>query len=134
MPAKILIVEDEMLIAMEIESVVEDQGHISVGIATTAREAIKIAETEKPDLALVDLHLADGVTGHEVGRQLAEAGVAVIFATANSRLLGTGVPGALGVLDKPIGDREIVGVLDFALAYRGGAPVAPPPALRLFES
>jgi two-component system, response regulator PdtaR len=66
---RILIVEDEALIALELESLLQDDGHLPIGIAATAREAMALGELE-PDLALVDVHLADGPTGIDVARRL----------------------------------------------------------------
>ena len=84
MSARILIIEDEALVAMELRFVLEDLGHEVVDICATAKAALdKVRETDI-DLALVDIHLSDGATGIELGRQLGqEMGVTVLFMTAN---------------------------------------------------
>ena len=67
MPTTILIVEDEFLIAVEMEAVVHDLGHESAGIADDMESALAKA-SEAIDVALVDVNLADGATGPRIGR------------------------------------------------------------------
>jgi hypothetical protein len=92
-----------------------------------------MALAETADVALVDLNLRDGPTGIHIGRTLAEAyGVSVIFMTANPAQLGTGVPGAMGVLPKPASERDIREAVHFAVASRNHVDAAPPRGLKLF--
>lgn len=97
MPARILIVEDEALVAMELEAILRDLDHEPVGIVADLAAARDYFD-EPVDLALVDLNLRDGLTGPEIGRTLSSKGVAVLFITANPRLLGGGVAGTIGVI------------------------------------
>lgn len=132
MSANILIVEDEMLVAIELESILEDLGHRPVGIAPDLSSAEHYSE-QPIDLALVDLNLRDGLTGPEIGRRLSERGVTVLFITANPRLLGNGIAGTIGVLTKPTDEATVRAAVDFALSRRKGTPaIAPPEALTLF--
>ena len=132
MAAKILIVEDEMFIAMELESILEDLGHEPVGIAPDLETADQYAALPL-DLALVDLNLRDGLTGPEIGKRLGERGVTIVFITANPRILGDGIAGAVGVLTKPTDENSVRGAVDYALKLRSGASdAAAPPALQLF--
>ena len=131
MPARILIVEDEMLVAMELEAILEDLGHQPVGIAPDLETADVYSE-EKLDLALVDLNLRDGLTGPEIGRRLSERGVTVLFITANPRLLGDGIAGTVGVLTKPTDEATVRAAIDYALGLRQGVSVSAPPTLQLF--
>ena len=133
MSARILIVEDELLIALEMEAIIEEEGHRPVGIATSVSEARQIVATEKPDVALVDLNLADGPTGPDIGRELAQAGVLVIFVTANPRMISHIVPGILGVVEKPVQGDDIVDVVSYAVAHRNGASMSPPGVLRFLS-
>lgn len=128
MPAKILIVEDEIIIGMETEAAIEDLGHTSLGIAATEAEALQIAAAQLPDIAFVDVNLADGPTGPRVGAALAERGVAVVFLTANPRTIAKQVAKAVGVLDKPVAETELGKVIAFLTAQT----TQPPPRLRLF--
>jgi DNA-binding response OmpR family regulator len=132
MPARILIVEDEMLVAMELEAILEDLGHAPVGIAADLSDAEQYG-TLPIDLALVDLNLRDGLTGPEIGKRLTERGVTVLFITANPRQLGSGVAGTIGVLEKPTDEETVRAAVDYALGVRSGeCRFAPPPMLKLF--
>ena len=82
---RILVVEDEVLIALELECLLEDLGHVSVGVAGASAEAIALGRSTAPDVALVDIHLTDGPTGVEVARALsADPRTTVVFMTANA--------------------------------------------------
>ena len=132
MAAQILIVEDEMLVAMELESILEDLGHEPVGIAPDRKTAEQFSALPL-DLALVDLNLRDGLTGPEIGTRLGERGITVLFITANPRILGDGIAGAVGVLTKPTDDPTVRAAVDYALKLRSGVDDARPPrALKLF--
>lgn len=128
MPAKILIVEDEIIIGMETEAAIEELGHTSMGIAATATEALQIADAELPDIAFVDVNLADGPTGPQVGAELAKRGVAVVFITANPRTIEHQIANAIGVLDKPVAETELEEVIAFLTAQTA----QPPARMRLF--
>ncbi len=135
MPARILIVEDEALVAMELRFVLEDLGHEVVGTAADSAAAMKIAKETEVDLALVDIHLSDGPTGVTIGRELAvDHKVAVLFMTANPGMVRTGVAGAIGVLSKPTEERLVQDAVAYALDRRSGqVRNMAPPQLQLFE-
>ena len=85
------------------------------------------------DLALVDLNLRDGLTGPQIGERLAnEYNAAVLFVTANPRLLGDGISGTIGVLTKPTDEDTLLAATHFALKRREGAPAEAPPSIRCF--
>ena len=132
MSCRILIVEDEIFVASEIEQVVAEMGHDPVGIADDKKSALRFAGDT--DVALVDLNLRDGPTGIEIGKILAQThGASVIFITANPAQLGTGVPGTIGVVSKPIAERDLRDVVDYAVARRVAAEAKPPRRLKLFD-
>jgi len=134
MTARILIIEDEALVAMELRFVLEDLGYSVVGSAADAQTAREFVKGTNVDLALVDIHLSDGPTGVELGRGLAnESGVTVLYVTANPGMLRDGIPGTLGVLSKPTDERVVQNAVDYALRRRQGQPVDyAPPGLQLF--
>lgn len=134
MTARILIIEDEALVAMELRFVLEDLGYEVVGTAADAGAARNLARETDVDLALVDIHLSDGATGIELGRELGQQmGVTVMFMTANPGMVRNGVAGAIGVLSKPTDERAVQTAVDYALGRRRGQAVNPaPPALQLF--
>lgn len=133
MSRRVLVVEDEFFVAIEIESVLVEMGFEPVGIAVDRPSAEALAP--RADLAFVDINLADGPTGIDIGRSLASRGVTVIYMTANPAQLGDGVPGTVGVLPKPVNDNELRDAVRFAEARRRrDAAAMPPVRLRLFES
>lgn len=89
--ARVMIIEDEPLIALDIETLISEIGHSCVGIATTRDEAIKLARKTEPDIVLSDIQLADGSSGIDAVRDiLGERQVPVIFITAYPERLLTG--------------------------------------------
>lgn len=131
MSADILIVEDEMLVACEMEAILEENGYRCAGIVPDMNAARTYFE-EPLDLALVDLNLRDGFTGPQIGEQLSKSGIPVIFITANPTLLGEGIAGTVGVLTKPTDEETLLQAVSFALGSRAGRFVLPPAAMRLF--
>jgi two-component system, response regulator PdtaR len=134
MSCKVLVVEDEIFVAIEFESLLYDLGHEPVGIASDSRQAMALAD--EAELAFVDLNLIDGPTGIEVGRSLAERGVTVVYMTANPAQLGDGVPGTVGVIPKPVDNNELRQAVEFAVSVRRKSQPTPTPPrrLRLFGS
>lgn len=89
--ARVLIIEDEPLIAMDIEALVTEIGHDVVGIARTRSEATALAARTTPDIILSDIQLADGSSGIDaVNDILKSTNVPVIFITAYPERLLTG--------------------------------------------
>lgn len=92
MSGKVMIIEDESLIAMDLESMVESMGHKVTGIARTHKAAVTLAEQELPDLILADIHLADSSSGIEAVKEILGSlgDRPVIFITAYPERLLTG--------------------------------------------
>jgi two-component system, response regulator PdtaR len=82
----VLVVEDEFLVAMEIEHCLTDAGYEVCGTAASEGDAIRLAVDRKPKLAVVDVRLAPG-SGIEVAKVLERMGTGVLFATAHCREL-----------------------------------------------
>ena len=101
--ARILIIEDEPIIAMDIEMIVRELGHDVVGVATTHAEAVIEAQTHRPGLVLADIQLADNSSGIEAVQEiLGSMAVPVIFITAfPERLLTGDRPEPAFLLTKP---------------------------------
>jgi CheY-like chemotaxis protein len=88
---RILVIEDEPVIALDIATTVESNGHTVVGIASTHAEAVVLARTGAPGLVLADIQLADQSSGLEAVQEiLREIDVPVIFITAYPERLLTG--------------------------------------------
>ncbi|AMK17005.1 MULTISPECIES: response regulator [Sphingobium] len=110
MSKKVLIVEDEIFVALEIEQIVEDAG-FSVSAIAADRESALVAAADC-DIALVDLNLRDGPTGPSIGMELAaQYGVRVIYVTANPAQIGAASEAALGVITKPFRPQSIAATL-----------------------
>jgi two-component system, response regulator PdtaR len=122
-PLRILIVEDEILIALELESLLQDLGHDVVGMAASSRDALSLGQELKPDLAFVDIHLADGPTGVDVARHLAARHqVTVLFMTANTKRIPEDFAGAWGVIAKPYTERGVREALGYVMAGQSREP------------
>ncbi len=134
MQARVLIVEDEMIVAANLEAVLDDLGLAIIGIAADTKGALQMA-ARGADIALVDLNLRDGLTGPEIGRKLSnEHGITVLFMTANPRIVANGVEGVIGVVSKPVDDTLIQPIVQFAMKKRAGDPEARPPrGVHVFE-
>jgi len=129
-PLKVLIVEDEALLAMELESLVEEAGHRVVGWAISSDEARSIAEDSDADIAFVDIHLADGPTGVDVAEHLKRSGrPMVVFMTANPKRIPDHFAGAVGVIAKPYTMNGLVSALRYLQeGVRRPPPVSARPA------
>lgn len=89
--ARVLIIEDEPIIALDLQQLVESAGHEVVGVAASEDEAVAIAEAERPSLVLADINLGEGGDGATaVARILARHEAPVIFVTAYPERLLTG--------------------------------------------
>lgn len=88
---RVLIIEDEPIIALELERLVKDIGHEVAGIAATKRDAIEIAQQTNPGLVLADIQLGDGSSGIEAANEILEVmELPWIFITAYPERLLTG--------------------------------------------
>jgi len=127
-PLKVLIVEDEALLAMELESLVEDAGHSVVGWATSSAEARAMVDTLEADIAFVDVHLTDGPTGIGVAEYIASKKCSmVVFMTANPKRIPESFCGAVGVIAKPYTMNGLMA----ALRYLQEGVRRPPPVSAL---
>lgn len=121
---KILIVEDELLIALDLESMVLDLGHEVVGTARNAKEALELGH--EAEVALVDVQLADGPTGPSIAEALArDHGVTVVFITGNPEFVRDN-RSAVGVVSKPHWPAKVAEALDYAAATRFGRVLSSP--------
>jgi CheY-like chemotaxis protein len=120
-PRRILVAEDEGLVALEIETFLTGAGHDVVGTAARRADALALARLERPDLALVDVRLANGDSGLDLAADLAALGVPVLLVTGNCpQELGRAV--ALGCLHKPFDERQLLTAVALATRLaRGGA-------------
>jgi DNA-binding response OmpR family regulator len=116
----ILIVEDEALLALELESELEAAGHTVVGQAMSSMQAKALADSEPMDFAFVDIQLLDGPSGIEVGYHLREKGVPYVFVTGNLKRIPPDFAGALGAIEKPYTMNGLENALAFIERFVGG--------------
>lgn len=114
----ILIVEDEIFVAMDIERILEEGGYEVAAIAADQSQAREVATNAR--IAFVDLNLRDGPTGPKIARELSDQGISVVFITANPAQIED-VPGtAIGYLRKPFSESAVL----TAAALASGLPVS----------
>jgi DNA-directed RNA polymerase specialized sigma24 family protein len=123
MATDILIIEDEPLIAMDLEALVEGLGHNVTGVARTRTEAVKLASTKRPGLILADIQLADGSSGLDAVNDLLKAfEVPVIFITAYPERFLTGErPEPAFLIAKPFQPANVSAVISQALFFQQSA-------------
>ncbi|MBY5367275.1 response regulator [Rhizobium leguminosarum] len=131
MKQRVLIVEDEFLIALDLEATVEGMGMQVAGLANDREQALRLAPLA--DIAFVDVNLADGPTGPEIGRRLAqEHGIAVVFMTGNPEVVADGVKGAVGVVQKPVMPSLVEQLVKYLAARRVGMFAIVPAQMTIF--
>jgi CheY-like chemotaxis protein/DNA-directed RNA polymerase specialized sigma24 family protein len=118
--ARVLVVEDEPIIAMDIEALVTDLGHVVCDIADTRTTAVEAARRHRPDLVLADIQLADGSSGIDAVRDILEAfSVPVVFITAYPDRLLTGQrPEPTFLISKPFRPETVQATIAQALFFR----------------
>jgi DNA-binding response OmpR family regulator len=82
--AKVLIAEDDLMIADMVEEMLVERGYEVCGIARTVSEAVALGRRHKPDLAMLDMRLADGGLGTEIAAELGGLGrLGVLYTSGN---------------------------------------------------
>lgn len=125
MRCRVLIVEDEPLVAWNLETLIAHLGHELAGTAASSAEALALAAAgTPPGIALLDLNLADGWTGPEIASELAgRYGTLVVAVTGNPDCVEAGRGGFCRIVGKPYTDEMIREVLEWAaeaVRSRGG--------------
>jgi len=119
----VLIIEDEALIALDLEALVENLGHKVIGVARTRTEAMMIARTKPPGLILADIQLADGSSGLDAVDDLLNTfEVPVIFITAYPERFLTGErPEPAFLVSKPYQPATVSALVSQALFFERNA-------------
>ena len=109
----ILVAEDNPMIAYMIEQALLDAGHAVLGPAATQEEACSHLDCIRPDLALLDIDLADGRTGPLLARLLVERyGCPVLFLTGQTGIAQDHAQWSRGILPKPFSPAQIVQLIE----------------------
>lgn len=120
MCGSVMIIEDEAIIAMDLETIISDMGHRVTGVATTRDEAVALARADQPDLILADIQLADNSSGIDaVNDILTDLGERpVIFITAFPERLLTGEKHEPAFLiSKPYAEDQVISAVSQAMFF-----------------
>jgi CheY-like chemotaxis protein len=117
--ASILIVEDEPLIAMDLEMIVTGLGHRVQAVARTKEEAVEAAKQSRPEVVLADVNLADGSSGMDAVQEIIRDGnIPVIFITAYPEQVTQGHrPPDAYLVAKPYTDEIVRSAIEHALSH-----------------
>ncbi len=120
----VLIIEDEPVIALDLQRLATGLGHKVIGVAATHAEAISLSKASSPGLVLADVRLADGSSGIEaVGEILESYDVPVVFITAYpERLLTGNRPEPAFLVTKPFNEQTVKALIGQALFFHQPRP------------
>jgi len=125
--AKVLIAEDELIIADMIADVLAGNGYDICGIARSVMEAVELGEADRPDLAVVDLHLADGSLGTAIAHRLRRQGtIGVLYMTGGGNDIALTRDDGEACLRKPFALRNLVAALRIVEQIVNGTDAVPP--------
>jgi DNA-binding response OmpR family regulator len=116
----ILVVEDEAICALSTIAELEHAGHETLGPAMTLEEALELARSGHPSLALVDINLVHEGDGIELAKQLREMHIPAVFVSAESRAAYDNRSLALGFIGKPFNPAELPHDIDVIEAIMEG--------------
>ena len=112
-----LIVEDDPLLALDLENIVASVGHRVIGPVSTAVEALEMVERNPLDLALLDICLLDGVSGLTVAKHLKQRwAIPVIFISASIQEMSLNRDLAVATVSKPFLSDAVIAALEIAEA------------------
>ncbi|MFN3208712.1 MAG: response regulator [Roseovarius sp.] len=117
---RVMIIEDEAIIAMDLEGIVSEMGHRVTGIARTESDAVKLFNDETPNLILSDIQLADGSSGIDAVNRIMENApdIPVIFITAFPERLLTGEgPEPAFLIPKPYQSDQVRSAVSQAMFF-----------------
>jgi two-component system, response regulator PdtaR len=128
---RILIVEDEPLMAFDNENMLGDLGYEVVATLDSFEDAIGLLEDEKVDLILSDFHLSGERTGLDLAREAKKRGIPIVFSTGRE-LPAESVKLALGCITKPYNERTLKLGLEAVDRRLAGKAAKPPKGVALF--
>lgn len=108
---KVLICEDNLIIAMDLEMTVEEMGYTPVGNVTRSDDCLARCKDNPPDIVLVDIDLDDGPTGPELTKTLSNLGIPSIIVSGQVDTLSADDHAANALLSKPVVPAELQAAL-----------------------
>jgi DNA-binding response OmpR family regulator len=121
-PLRILCIEDNPLLVMQLEMVIEEVGHVFAGSATRFADVEAAFDQLDFDFALIDIDLADGRTGGLIAEWLKDRGKPSLFITGQEQLAQTYEHSSLGTIVKPV-SQETLRLTLRSVGARLGRPV-----------
>jgi DNA-binding response OmpR family regulator len=134
-PAKtLMIVEDEALVAITLRDALSDVGYHVLNLTDRHTEALEVAKTCKPDLALVNIRLAGGDDGIELAEHLKALGIPVLLISGQVSRARSAQTVAIGSLPKPYDAADMVLAVAYLLArLQGDGSLPKPGGLEVFD-
>jgi 1,2-diacylglycerol 3-beta-glucosyltransferase len=130
----ILIVEDELLLAEVLKHVLETAGYKVLELADRHQQALALAEAGKPDLALVNIGLADGDNGVALAGDLNALAIPVLFISGNADRARKARTFAIASLAKPYSMKDAVSAVNYLFRHETGDESQPGPRqLEMFD-
>jgi DNA-binding response OmpR family regulator len=133
-PKILLIVEDQILLAMGLKDELENGGYRVLELAVGHQEALSVARAVKPDLALVNIELAGGDDGVALARDLKRLGIPVLFISGQPNRARLAEAVGLASLSKPYSPAEMVEAVGYLFRHEHGDESRPgPPRLEMLD-
>jgi DNA-binding response OmpR family regulator len=133
-PKILLIVEDQILLAIGLQHELEDAGYRVLDLAIRHQEALGFAREIRPDLALVNIDLAAGDDGVALARDLKALGIPVLFISGQGDLARLAKAVAVASLSKPYCVADVVDAVDYLFRHERGDESQPgPERLEMFD-
>jgi two-component system, response regulator PdtaR len=134
-PKVLLIVEDQILLAMVLRDELEDGGYRVLELAVRHQEALRVAREVKPDLALVNIELAIGDDGVALATDLKALGVPVLFISGQQDRARSAKAAGIASLAKPYSPSDLVEAVGYLFRHeRGDESRARPVHLEVFDT
>ncbi len=130
----VMIVEDEALVAMALRDELQDAGYHVLDLTDRQAEALEVAKTRKPDLALVNIRLAGRDDGIILSEHLKALGIPVLLISGQVSRASSAQTVAIASMPKPYAAADMVLAVDYLLArLQGDASLSPPAGLETFD-
>ncbi|MDP2260753.1 MAG: response regulator [Caulobacter sp.] len=130
----VLIVEDQLLLAMTVRDALEDHGYRVLELAIRHQEALDTVAETRPDLALVNIELADGDDGAVLAGELTGMGIPVVFISGQTSRIESSREAAIASMPKPYSTGDMVAAVDYVFRHLAGDESRPGPrGLQMFS-
>lgn len=131
----VLIVEDQLLLAMTVRDALEDHGYRVLALAIRHQEALDTVAQDRPDLALVNIELADDDDGAVLAGELTAMGIPVVFISGQTSRIDSSREAAIASMPKPYTIPDMVLAVDYVFRHLAGDESRPGPrGLQVFSS